>query len=67
MRRSELLDMMVLGQRKAYVWVQKHAVRRDVFVTLNSKLQIKAHVLLTTTYLKQNSDRRVMAGVKSCF
>jgi len=67
MRRSELLDMMVLDQRKAHVWVQKHAVRRDVFVTLNSKLQIKAHAMMTTAYSKQNSDRRVTAGVKSRF
>jgi hypothetical protein len=33
---SELLDMMVLDKRKAHERIQKHAVRRDVFETLDA-------------------------------
>jgi hypothetical protein len=38
-RTSELLNIMVLDQPKAHEGMQKHAVRRDVFVTLDSGRQ----------------------------
>jgi hypothetical protein len=55
---------MVLDQRKAHVWVQKHAVRCDVFGTLNSRWQIKAHVMLKNAYLKLNPAMRGTVGFK---
>jgi hypothetical protein len=62
MRTSKLLKKAVQDRRKVHEGMQKHAIRRGVFVTLDSGRQIKAHVMPTTAYPKQNPARRLTAG-----
>jgi hypothetical protein len=40
---SELLAKAVQDQRKAHAWMQKHAMRRGAFVSLDGGRQVKVH------------------------
>jgi hypothetical protein len=67
MRTRDLLAKAAQEQRKAHEGIQKHAMGRDVFVPLFGGRQIKAHVMPTNAYPKQNPARRLTAGGKLRF
>jgi hypothetical protein len=56
LRVLNLLEQMVLDRRKVHAGMQKHALERDIFVTICRGRQIKAHADMVKPDMGTNSN-----------